>query len=1384
MPISQVFLSNTFNEFRQTTNLVIDEINALTNGTGVLVVDGTTPLTGTFTIDGNLLVTGETTTVVSSTLSVQDNMIYLNYADGPFTITNVTNTGTAVTYTIDSEIENTDFQVGWTAVITGVNPSAYNISGLIDSIDTGANSFTILSTATGTYVNGGTVTAKASANVDLGWAGGYQTSPTDINTYAHAGIFRDATDGVFKIYEGYTLEPESQVNIDTTHSSFSYASVAGKTFTSNNVITDDVVADGNFVIGKLYNIVVEGTTVWTEVGATTGSVGEQFEATATGSASPGTGTAREAEYETTAITINSNFGDLVAQRTYIDFVFTDDNSNETPQVRIGAQVGDNDKNALGTVEEGHGAFVIYTNNADTGAGPAGASLVERMRVDHLGNVGFNEQTGTTAKMTWDASAESLNFDDNSKAIFGAGSDLQIYHDGSNSYVSDVGIGSLILRGTNLFLQNGDGSQDYITGSNGDAVNIKHAGSTKLTTTATGVDVTGNVTLESSDAGAGEGPEIFLHRNSASPAASDVIGVINFDGENSAGSQHTYGKIKGVIVDPTNASEDGKLVFQARGAGAGFSDIMTVASTGIDVTGTVTADGLTVESSDNATGAVTTLSNTNTSTDSNTVIGVLIFENNDVSAGAANAEIKGLSSGTNGQTDLYIRTGSSGTLYNRAKFDFSGDISFYEDTGTTPKFFWDASEERLKLGNTSPTTNLPDVDLHIASAVAAGPAGIRLINLQNSDASATVEILAGQYTRQGGKIVFGRENGGDWATASSADTYLAFETALNNTNNEAMRITSTGNVGIGTTNPNRGILHIEGSNYVLTNSGQSLGGIHIDANTAPVAGGYTNGISFGYTSGASAIVGVTSDASADADRQGLAFIVHNSSVGGADAIEAMRLNSDGNLGIGTSSPTFPLDVESTGVGSVIAARIHRTDGTSTLLRIGNSTSGSGASAPGFGSDGTSAVIYTDNAEVVRIDNSGNVGIGTSSPDSTARLHTSTSSATARTITESTNAAGYVGYRATNGSGYWEMQVDGANQGLRWLDDNTERMRIDASGNVGIGTSSPDTLMELVGDDPILTIRDADTSSSTATATIRFAESGAGGTLGNYWDVGYSPVNALTFGLNGSEVMRLDASGNLLVGKTATTRTDVGAVFGATVNRITLDGLEALELVRKTSDGDILHFFKENTQVGSIGALNSNAYFGNGAVTLLPFDSLNAVLPRGTAGAQRDAAIDLGNPTNRFKDLYLGGGVYLGGTGAANLLDDYEEGTWTPAWTFSTSGSATIVTQAARYTKIGNIVTVMFRGYTSAISSPAGNAKISGLPFTSSSLSTSTAGTIGEAYKFASDLPNIKCTVGSSSTTVDFPVNATNSATQNLLQGSDLSGGGTQNVLGFVITYEVA
>jgi hypothetical protein len=63
--------------------------------------------------------------------------------------------------------------------------------------------------------------------------------------------------------------------------------------------------------------------------------------------------------------------------------------------------------------------------------------------------------------------------------------------------------------------------------------------------------------------------------------------------------------------------------------------------------------------------------------------------------------------------------------------------------------------------------------------------------------------------------------------------------------------------------------------------------------------------------------------------------------------------------------------------------------------------------------------------------------------------------------------------------------------------------------------------------------------------------------------------------------------------------------------------------------------------------------------------DAVIPANpSTNSARDAAIDLGISSQRFKDLYLSGGVYLGGTGAANHLDDYEEGTFTVSFTGAT------------------------------------------------------------------------------------------------------------------------
>lgn len=76
-----------------------------------------------------------------------------------------------------------------------------------------------------------------------------------------------------------------------------------------------------------------------------------------------------------------------------------------------------------------------------------------------------------------------------------------------------------------------------------------------------------LTLESTNAGAGAAPGLNLDRNSASPAASDALGYLRFSGRESGGASKIYAQIRGLIADPTNATEDGTLSFGTMVAGA-------------------------------------------------------------------------------------------------------------------------------------------------------------------------------------------------------------------------------------------------------------------------------------------------------------------------------------------------------------------------------------------------------------------------------------------------------------------------------------------------------------------------------------------------------------------------------------------------------------------------------------------------------------------------------------------------------------------------------------------------------------------------------------------------------------------------------------------------
>jgi hypothetical protein len=94
----------------------------------------------------------------------------------------------------------------------------------------------------------------------------------------------------------------------------------------------------------------------------------------------------------------------------------------------------------------------------------------------------------------DTNGNDINFGDNDKAVFGAGSDLQIYHNGTQSIIEDVGTGPLRIRSNSISIENELGTETISALTQDGAVIIYYDGSPKLVTTSSGIDVTGNITV--------------------------------------------------------------------------------------------------------------------------------------------------------------------------------------------------------------------------------------------------------------------------------------------------------------------------------------------------------------------------------------------------------------------------------------------------------------------------------------------------------------------------------------------------------------------------------------------------------------------------------------------------------------------------------------------------------------------------------------------------------------------------------------------------------------------------------------------------------------------------------------------------------------------------
>jgi hypothetical protein len=212
----------------------------------------------------------------------------------------------------------------------------------------------------------------------------------------------------------------------------------------------------------------------------------------------------------------------------------------------------------------------------------------------------NDGGSEISALTFDMSAEGvatfnkdIKLGDNSKALFGAASDLEIYHDGSHSYISDQGTGDLRILAANSFVvKKADASENIITANADGAVGLSYDASQKLATTATGIEINGGFTatdgctittadndpqliLTSTDADADEGPRMNFVRNSGSPANNDVLARISLQGKDAGANTTSYAELETTAVNVAEGSETGKFNIKVAVAGSVNQDVITM-----------------------------------------------------------------------------------------------------------------------------------------------------------------------------------------------------------------------------------------------------------------------------------------------------------------------------------------------------------------------------------------------------------------------------------------------------------------------------------------------------------------------------------------------------------------------------------------------------------------------------------------------------------------------------------------------------------------------------------------------------------------------------------------------------------------------------------------
>jgi hypothetical protein len=524
----------------------------------------------------------------------------------------------------------------------------------------------------------------------------------------------------------------------------------------------------------------------------------------------------------------------------------------------------------------------------------------------------------------------IAFGDNDKATFGAGDNLAIYSTGTQNYIEDAGTGNLNFKSNGNNFNFLDGSDNVVMQIDIDSeTTLYHNTSAKLATTSTGINVTGDATFDDN------GKAIF-------GAGSDL--QIYHDGSNSRIQDAGSGNLKlvtdGAAIQLQSATENMIVATPDADVQLFYNGLQKLATTatGIDITGTATIDGLTVEGS--GAGLVNLYR-----ASANANFSAITFSN--TTNDAVNAKI-----GWN-TNELRLDGTSSVRLVtdakNRILVSANGDISFYEDTGTTAKLFWDASAESLGINNSSPQASIHTTGDAIIGTATSGASYEGVLQIADGAVNGRTAVLIynnhpDQFMKLGQDVntaFIGRDQADEFAIG-------VFDNAADTTLSKQFVIDASGNVGIGTDSP-QALTHIYTESAI--NTADTLLKLTNVANTARYVGFQAQ--------------------RDNASGQGLNVLITKTD---ASVVNALTIDTSANVGIGTSPATHlhvqgssgEIRVQDTGSGGGIVS--FRDSGTSSI--------------PSIQSSGNNLFVNTGGTDRMRIDSSGNVLVGTTNANPAA------------------------------------------------------------------------------------------------------------------------------------------------------------------------------------------------------------------------------------------------------------------------------------------------------------------------------------------------------------------------------------------------------------------